>query len=133
MYADDLDFYSLSETKQRRLVHNKRVATTGQLLNELPEGRPAVRIFERSLDQLVLDELEQGQYTIEELANHFGVQPDNVRRILHKYRRRGSDNFTSENFKLNLLEERHGVVRGVDSNGRSLYYLSTRRESRPLQ
>lgn len=122
MYADDVDFYSLSETKQRRLVHNKRVATTGQLLNELPEGRPAVRIFERSLDQLVLDELEQGQYTIGELANHFGVQPDDVRRILHKYRRRGSDNFTSENFKLNLLEERHGVVRGVDSNGRSLYY-----------
>ncbi|SDK19710.1 hypothetical protein SAMN05216226_1404 [Halovenus aranensis] len=122
MYADDVDFYSLSETKQRRLVHNKRVATTDQLLNELPKGKPAVRIFERSLDQLVLDKLEQGQYTIEELANHFSVQPADVRRILHKYRRRGSDDFTNENFKLNLLEERHGVIRGVDSDGRSLYY-----------
>ncbi|GCF15790.1 hypothetical protein Harman_37250 [Haloarcula mannanilytica] len=122
MYADDVDFYSLSQTKQRRLVHNKRVATTDQLLNELPKGNPAVRIFERSLDQLVLDQLEQGQYTIEELANHFSVQPADVRRILHKYRRRGSDDFTNENFKLNLLEERHGVIRGVDSDGRSLYY-----------
>jgi hypothetical protein len=122
MYADDVDFYSLSETKKRRLVHNKRVATTDQLLNELPKGKPAVRIFERSLDQLVLDQLEQGQYTIEELANHFSVQPADVRRILHKYRRRGSDDFTNENFKLNLLEERHGVIRGVDSDGRSLYY-----------
>ena len=122
MYANDADFYSLSKTKQRRLVHNKRVATTDQLLNELPKGKPAVRIFERSLDQLVLDQLEQGQYTIEELANHFSVQPADVRRILHKYRRRGSDDFTNENFKLNLLEERHGVIRGVDSDGRSLYY-----------
>jgi transcription initiation factor IIE alpha subunit len=122
MYADDVDFYSLSETKKRRLVHNKRVATTDQLLNELSKGKPAVRIFERSLDQLVLDQLEQGQYTIEELANHFSVQPADVRRILHKYRRRGSDDFTNENFKLNLLEERHGVIRGVDSDGRSLYY-----------
>jgi len=122
MYADDVDFYSLSETKQRRLVHNKRVATTDQLLKELPKGKPAVRIFERSLDQLVLDQLEQGQYTIEELANHFSVQPADVRRILHKYRRRRSDDFTNENFKLNLLEERHGVIRGVDSDGRSLYY-----------
>lgn len=122
MYADDVDFYSLSETKQRRLVHNKRVATTGQLLKKLPKGKPAVRVFEYSLDQLVLDHLEQGQYTIEELANHFSVQPSDVRRILHKYRRRGSDDFTNENFKLNLLEERHGVIRGVDSDGRSLYY-----------
>jgi hypothetical protein len=122
MYADDVDFYSLSETKQRRLVHNKRVATTGQLLKKLPKGKPAVRVFEYSLDQLVLDHLEQGQYTIEELANHFSVQPSDVRRILHKYRRRGSDDFTNENFKLNLLEERHGVTRGVDSDGRSLYY-----------
>jgi len=122
MYANDADFYSLSKTKQRRLVHNKRVATTDQLLNELPKGKPAVRIFERSLDQLVLDQLEQGQYTIEELANHFSVLPADVRRILHKYRRRGSDDFTNENFKLNLLEERHGVIRGVDSDGRALYY-----------
>ncbi|GAB3415877.1 hypothetical protein GCM10027435_12590 [Haloparvum alkalitolerans] len=122
MYADNVDFYSLSETKRRRLVHNKRVATTDQLLKELPEGKPAVRIFERSLDQLVLDQLEQSQYTIEELANRFSVQPADVRRILHKYRRRGSDDFTNENFKLNLLEERHGVIRGVDSDGRSLYY-----------
>jgi hypothetical protein len=122
MYADDIDFYSLSETKQRRLVHNKRVATTDQLLKELPEGKPAVRIFDRSLDQLVLDQMEQGQYTIEELANRFSVQAADVRRILHKYRRRGSDDFTNENFKLNLLEERHGVIRGVDSDGRSLYY-----------
>ena len=122
MYADDVDFYSLSETKQRRLVHNKRVATTDQLLKELPEGQPAVRIFERSLDQIVLDQLEQGQYTIEELASHFSVQSANIRRVLHKYRRRGADDFTNENFKLNLLEERHGVIRGVDSKGRSLYY-----------
>jgi len=122
MYAGDVDFYSLSETKQRRLVRNKRVATTDQLLKELPEGKPAVRIFEHSLDQLILDQLKQGQYTIEELANRFSVQPADVRRILNKYRRRGSDDFTNENFKLNLLAERHGVIRGVDSDGRSLYY-----------
>lgn len=122
MYTEDIDFYSVSESKQRRLIHNKRVATTNQLLKELPDGKPAVRIFERSLGQLVLDQLEQGQFTITELANHFSVQPADVRRILHKYRRRGSDDFTNENFKLNLLEERYGVIRGVDSIGRSLYY-----------
>ena len=122
MYADDVDFFSLSETKQRRLIHNKRVATTNEILKELPDKKIALRIFEDSIDQLVLDQLEKSQYTIEELADHFNVKPANVRRILQKYRRRGSDDFTSENFKLNLLQERHGIIRGVDSDGRSLYY-----------
>jgi predicted transcriptional regulator len=122
MYAEDIDFYSLYETKQRRLVNNKRVASTDHLLKEIPDGMPAVRIFDRSLDQLVLDKLKEGRFTIEDLANHFNVQPSDVRRILHMYRRRGSDSFTNENFKLNLLEDRHGVIRGVDSDGKSLYY-----------
>lgn len=122
MYAEDIDFYSLSESKKRRLVNNKRVASTDHLLKEIPDGKPAVRIFDHSLDQLVLDQLNQGRFTTEELANHFSVQPSDVRRILNKYRRRGSDSFTNENFKLNLLEDRHGVIRGVDSDGKSLYY-----------
>lgn len=122
MYVNDVDFYNISETKQRRLVRNKRVAAGGRLLTELPDGEPAIRVFKRSLDQLLFDKLENGQYTINELADHFSVQPEDVRRILNRYRRRGADSFTNENFKLNLLEERNGVLRGVNNDGRSLYY-----------
>jgi hypothetical protein len=122
MYIDDVDFHSLSEAEQRRLVRNKKVAATDRLANEIPDDNTAVRVFEKSFDQLVLDRLEDGQYTTQELAEYFSVQSKDARRIVHKYRSRRSDNFVSEDFKLNLLEDRHGVIRAVDNDGRSYYY-----------
>lgn len=122
MYMDEIDFYSLSETEKHRLVRNGQVATTDRLANEIPESDTAVRVFEKPFEQLVLDKLEDGRYTIRELADYFSVQPKDARRVLNRYRRRGSDDFTKENFKLNLLENRHGVIRAVDKDGRSYYY-----------
>lgn len=122
MLDDTVDFYSLSEAEQRRLVRNRRVATTDRLLNEVPENRPAVRIFEKALDHLVLDRLEHGTYKITDLADYFGVRTRDVRQTLHKYRRRGYSGFTKENAKVNLLIDRYGVIRGTSSEGMSLYY-----------
>lgn len=121
MYSET-DFYNLSETKQRRLVHNRQAATSEGLLDEVPEGRPPVRIFEKSLDELILDRLEGGRYTIRELAEEFGVAVSEVRKIINKYRRHGRDTFTGEFFKLNLLCERNGVVRVKSLDGASFHY-----------
>jgi len=122
MYDEDIDFYSLSTQEQRQLVHNKRVASTDHLLSEVPEDEQPVRVFENSLENLVLDTLERGRYSTNELAEKFGVRDDDIRRILHKYRRRGADDFTSESFKLNLLVNRDAVIRAKETRGSAHYY-----------
>lgn len=122
MYDDDVDFYSLSPQNQRQLVHNKRVATTDRLLSEIPDGEPPVRVFEKSLENLVLDKLERGRYSTGDLADEFGVRDSDIRRILHKYRRRGADSFTNESFKLNLIVERDAVIRAKETRGSAHYY-----------
>ncbi len=119
---DSIDFYDLSSSKQRRLIRNRRVATTNRLLREIPEGEPPVRVFEKSVEELILDHLEKGRYSNAELAKEFSIQEMHVRQIVNKYRRRGSDNLTSESFKYNLLTGRDGVIRVKDIEGNAFYY-----------
>lgn len=119
---EDIDFYSLSHAKKRQLLNNKRVATADTLLSAIPEGKPAVRIFEKSLEELLLDRLERGRYTTAGLAEEFNVEQQTVRQIINKYRRRGSDDFTNESFKYNLLTDRHGVIRVKDVTGQTFHY-----------
>ncbi|WP_139169229.1 hypothetical protein [Natronobacterium texcoconense] len=45
-----------------------------------------------------------------------------VRRIVNKYRRRGTDDLTNESFKYNLLTARDGVIRVKDIEGNAFYY-----------
>lgn len=119
---NDLDFYELPEQEQRRLIHGKRVATSSGLLSEIPNGEPPVRVFEKSLEELILNRLETGWYTINELAEEFDVASDDVRRIINMYRRRGLNGFTGESFKYNLLEERDGVLRVQGIDGAEFQY-----------
>ena len=121
-----MDFHNLSEEEQRRLIRSKRVATSAKLLKEIPDSRPAVRIFEKSLEKLTLERLESGRYTIHELAEEFDVDENDVRKIINKFRRHGRDDFTGESFKYNLLSEWNGVIRVKNaSGGRFQYSLTT--------
>lgn len=122
MYDDDVDFHVLSGQKQNRLVHNKQVATTGELLSEVPDETVPVRVFEKSLEELILDELETGQFSVNELAEIFGVRASDVRQIMHKLRRRSQDDFTAENTKFNLITDRQGIVRAKETDGPEHYY-----------
>jgi len=119
---ENIDFYSLSHAEQRQLLNTKRVATTDALLSEIPEDEPAVRVFEKSLEELVLDKLEHGHYTTAELADEFSVEQQTVRQIIRKYRRRGIDSFTNESFKYNLLTDRQGVIRVKNTTGQTFHY-----------
>ncbi|MFA9427044.1 hypothetical protein [Natronorubrum sp. A-ect3] len=119
---DSIDFHDLAPPEQRQLIHNRRAATTDGLLREIPEGEPPVRIFEQSVEEFILDRLEQGRYSNAELAEEFSIQEMDVRRIVNKYRRRGSDDFTNESFKYNLLTARDGVIRVKDIDGNAFYY-----------
>jgi transposase-like protein len=122
MYDEDIDFYELSKTEQRRLIRSKRAATSNGLLKELPETRPAVRVFEKSLRELIFDRLESGRYTINELAAEFDVSSTDVRRIINKYRRYGNDSFTGESFLYHSLTERNGVIRVKQATGKQYHY-----------
>jgi hypothetical protein len=122
MYANDVDFHSLSEPEQHRLVHNRRVATNGQLVTEIPDETAPVRVFKKSLDALLLDTLEGGRFSTNELAERFGVNDADVRHLLNKYRRRGTSKFTGENTKFNLITDRQGIVRAKETRGAEHYY-----------
>lgn len=121
MYQD-IDFYDLSEQEQQRLIRSKRVATAAELLSEVPENQPAVRVFEKPLENLIFERLETGRYTIRELADEFDVNAKDVRRIINKFRRHGKDDFTGEFFKYNLLSEWNGVIRVKNVNGTRFEY-----------
>lgn len=121
MYSE-MDFHGLSEEEQRRLINRKQVATSSRLLEEVPSDGTAVRVFEKPLEEFVLDRLESGRFTISDLADEFSVSDTDVRVLINKYRRRGRDGFTSESFKYNLLTDRNGVVRVKGSEGREFQY-----------
>lgn len=121
MYSD-IDFYKLSPPEQRSLIRNKRAATSEGLLKDIPDGQPAVQVFEKSLEELILDRLESGRYTINGLASEFEVSATDIRQKVNKYRRRGQDDFTGEDFTYNILTKRNGVVRVKHMEGREFHY-----------
>ena len=119
---ESIDFYDLTPPEQRQLIRKRQVATTNQLLREIPAEEPPIRVFEQSVEEMILDRLEQGRYSNSELAEEFSIQEIDVRRIVNKYRRRGTDDLTNESFKYNLLTARDGVIRVKDIEGNSFYY-----------
>ncbi|GAB3680389.1 hypothetical protein GCM10028857_03050 [Salinarchaeum chitinilyticum] len=118
----DIDFYELSEEKQRRLIQSDRVATTDRLLSELPEERVPLRVFENSLGKLALDLLETGQYSLAEIAEEFNVQIQDIREIIQAYRRRSKNDYKGRYTKFSLLQDRKGVIRVGKDDGRTAYY-----------
>lgn len=118
----DIDFYDLSEDEQRRLINRNRVAAGGTIFAERPTNDVPVRVFEKSLNELMLDCLETGQYSLAELANEFGIRQEDIRKIINVYRRRSKSTFDSNHTKISLLQERKGVIRIAKNEGSSSYY-----------
>lgn len=122
MYMDDIDFHSLRESKQRRLVHNRQVATTDRIVREIPAETTPVRVFEKSLDELILDTLEQGRFSINELADRFSVSDKDIRRVIHVFRQRGTSKHTGRNAKFNLITDRQGIIVAKETRETEHYY-----------
>jgi hypothetical protein len=118
----DTDFYAVSKEKQRRLIKSNRVATTDRLLDEIPNERPPLRVFEKPLEELVLDLLQTGQYSLAEIAEEFNVHVQDIRNIIQSYRKRSKNDFKSTRTKFSLLQDRSGVIRVGKDNGRTSYY-----------
>lgn len=118
---EDIDFYSVSHGKKKKLVNNKRVASNDSLLYNIPDEKIPVRIFEKSLEELILDILEKNNYTIEQLADEFQVKKEDINDIIQKYRHIGN-NVTENSSKLNLLRKRNGVIRVKNTEGSKYYY-----------
>ncbi len=118
----DIEFYELSEKKQRQLINSDRVATTDRLLTEPPDENVPLRVFEKPLGYLILDLLEIGQYSLAEIGEEFSVQIKDVRNITQSYRKRSKNNFKGKYTKLALLQDRSGVIRVGKDDGRTSYY-----------
>lgn len=113
---EDIDFYSLSNREKRKLINNKRVVSSTSILSELPEDNPPVRVFEKSVEELILDKLEKGIYSISELQKEFDIRRKDIENILVKFR--GWSKFIGgKSFKIELLQERKGVIRVKRVNG----------------
>lgn len=120
--VSNIDFYNLPIEKQRRLVNCDRVATTDQLIDEVPDERIPLRVFEDSLGELILDLLETGQYSLSDIKHEFNVKTQDVRNIIQSYRKRSNSNFKGRYSKFSLLEERNGVIRIKKDVGKTSYY-----------
>jgi len=118
----DIDFYDISEEKQRRLIKSDRVATTNRLLHDLPDERTPVRVFTKPLGELILDMLETGQYSLADMVDEFNVRVEDVREIVQSYRKRSKNDFKGRYTKRSLLQDRKGVVRVGKDDGRTSYY-----------
>jgi len=118
----DIEFYELSEEKQRRLINSDRVATTDRLLAEIPDEKVPLRVFEKSLGYLILDLLETGQYSLVEIGEEFNVHVPDIRNIIQSYRKRSKNNFKGKYTKISLLQDRNGVIRVGKDDGRTSYY-----------
>jgi len=118
----DIEFHQLPEEKQRRLIKSDRVAATDRLLSDLPEENIPVRVFEKSLGELVLDLLESGQYSLAEIEEEFNVRTQSIREIIQAYRKRSKNSFNGNYTKFSLLQDRKGVIRVGRDDGRTSYY-----------
>lgn len=118
----NIKFCELPEEKQRRLIKSDRVATTGRLLSDFPEKNVPLRIFEKSLGELILDLLETGQYSLAQMADEFNVRQQDIREIIQSFRKRSKNRFKGRYSKISLLRDRRGVIRVGKDDGRTAYY-----------
>lgn len=107
------EFYELPREEQQRLVSERRVIVDQQPVSELPEDRVPIRVLEKPLTSEIFERLQQGRYTVSELADEIGIRNKDVRTILNRYRH--------QNFG-ELLKQYHAVLRAKDNQGPSLVF-----------
>lgn len=67
----------------RELIHNRQVVSNGRLVIQYEHYNPgSYRILDQPLAILITDELVRGSWTIEELADKFGIDNNDVRSVL---------------------------------------------------
>lgn len=67
----------------RKLIHNRQVVSNGRLVIQYEQFNPeSYRILDQPLAILITDELIRGSWTIEELADKFGIDNNDIRNVL---------------------------------------------------
>ncbi len=118
----DIDFYDLPRDRQRQFLQDQRVIADGAILRSFPEDEPPVRVLEKSFSDTILDLLERGYYTAEELAGEIGIQKRNVRARINSLKQIGRKSTYGTPPTERLLEERNGVIRVKDMRGPAAVY-----------
>ncbi|QYZ78056.1 HEAT repeat domain-containing protein [Methanofollis formosanus] len=75
---------SISEQQMKDLIDSQQVISNGRLVSHFKSFDPnSYRILERPLVQLLIDDLIAGSWTVEELASKYGIQKQDVRKIVN--------------------------------------------------
>lgn len=121
-YTSDVNFYEISDERKRRLINQKRVLSNEAVLSELPETAIPVRVLEAPLEELILDCLESGTWTIAELAHEFDIADEPIRRIINMLRRKGEGGYVKSSPTREILDTRKGVIRAHSMDGNACRY-----------
>lgn len=107
------EFYELPKEDQRELVEERRVILDQDPVTEVPEYGIPIRILDKPLITAIFDRLQNGRYTVSELADEIGVGDKHVRNVINQHRHRRFEN---------LLEMYDSVLRAKDIRGPTLVY-----------
>ena len=118
----DIDFYDLPRDQQQQLLQDQRIIADGAILRSFPDDEPPVRVLEKPFSDTILDLLERGYYTAEELADEIGVRKRDVRSRINSLKQIGRKSTYGTPPTERLLEERNSVIRVKDMRGPAAVY-----------
>lgn len=107
------EFYELPQTEQQELIEQRRVIFDQEPLSEVPKYGTPIRILDKPITTAIFDRLQNGRYTVSELADDLGVYDNYVRNVINQYRHQGFGE---------LLDRYDAVLRAKDIRGPALVY-----------
>lgn len=106
------EFYSLPEEEQTTLVRHGHVIVDGTIASSIPGPQRNVHIFDEPVEDELIQTLQRGHYTIEELSEKFPLEKRVVETIVSDLRHQPQQ----------LLGEYHSVMRVTETEGAAYVY-----------
>ncbi len=106
------EFHSLSRNEQQELVREGHVLVNGTIASCIPDPQSKIHIFDKPVEDEIIQTLQRGHYTVEGLVEKFPVKKRVIKSIVFDLRHRPQ----------NLLGNYHSVVRVTDTKGASYVY-----------
>mgnify|MGYP000005857963 FL=1 len=106
------EFYTLAEDEQAALVRKGHVIVDGMLASSIPDSHRNVHIFDEPVEDEIIQTLQRGHYTVEELVEQFPLEKKEIKSIVSDLRHRPQ----------HLLGNYQSVLRVTDTEGAAYIY-----------
>jgi hypothetical protein len=106
------EFYARQYAEQERLVSDRHVVVNGEIATSVPDPEQTIHIFERPVEDEIVERLQRGHYTIEDLSSEFPLEKRHVDSIVSEFRYRPQ----------HILSSYKSTVRVVDTDGAAYVY-----------